>query len=365
MPRKYPPIHYHEYLKLDSLLDCQRLVSEEYKQPAHDEMLFIIVHQTYELWFKQILNEVDSVVQIFKQKRVADHDMEVAVSRLQRVTEIQKLLIDQIRVLETMTPLDFLEFREMLFPASGFQSFQFRALEVKLGLPSASRLKYNSQTFHESLTQEQSQAARQLESEPTLFSSVESWLERTPFLKLPGFDFWQNYRSAVEELFERDREYVKSHSGLSPEDIKRNLQILESSQTQFATLFDERDYDNARGRGVWRLSYKALHAALFIQLYRDQPVLQLPFRLLTSLVDIDELMTSWRYRHALMAKRMLGSKIGTGGSSGYEYLKSTSEQHKVFQDLFQLTTFYIPRSDLPKLPAGVEKELGFYYSSKT
>ena len=106
-----------------------------------------------------------------------------------------------------------------------------------------------------------------------------------------------------------------------------------------------------------------MHAALLVQLYRDQPALQLPFRLLTALMDMDELFTTWRHRHALMAKRMLGSKVGTGGSSGYQYLKDAAEKHKVFQDFFQLTTFFVPRSKIPALPPQVERELGFFYAN--
>ena len=112
----------------------------------------------------------------------------------------------------------------------------------------------------------------------------------------------------------------------------------------------------------FRLSAKALQAALLVQLYRDQPVLQLPFRLITSLQDMDELFTTWRYRHALMVKRMLGARVGTGGSSGFKYLHDAAEKHRVFKDLFQLTTFFIPRSQIPKLPQKMEEELGFYYN---
>src|SRR5690606_818169 len=122
----------------------------------------------------------------------------------------------------------------------------------------------------------------------------------------------------------------------------------------------EKRYLENQKQGVWRLSYKAVHASLLIQLYRDQPVLQLPFRLITSLQNMDELFTTWRYRHALMAKRMLGARVGTGGSTGFQYLHEAAEKHRVFKDFFQLTTFFVPRSQIPKLPKNVEEELGFY-----
>jgi tryptophan 2,3-dioxygenase len=116
-------------------------------------------------------------------------------------------------------------------------------------------------------------------------------------------------------------------------------------------------------RDSWRLSPKAVQAALFITVYREMPAVQQPFRLLSLLMDIDETLTFWRYRHALMVERMIGRKIGTGGSSGHAYLRNTAERHRIFGDLFQLSTFLIPRSSLPELPAEVRRRLGFVYAS--
>ncbi|MEO8515005.1 MAG: tryptophan 2,3-dioxygenase family protein, partial [Ignavibacteria bacterium] len=141
---KFPPIYYSDYLKLDTLLNSQKPKSDEYGSKAHDEMLFIIVHQAYELWFKQILHEIDSINAMLSEDIVDEKSIGISVSRLGRVTEIQKLLIEQLRVLETMTPLDFLEFRDFLIPASGFQSFQFRLIENKLGLSDEKRIQYNN-----------------------------------------------------------------------------------------------------------------------------------------------------------------------------------------------------------------------------
>src|SRR5437868_12229 len=120
------PVYYSEYLKLDKILSSQLPKSTETGQTAHDETLFIIVHQVYELWFKQILFELDSLQDMFKKDYVDEEYIGVAVSRLKRITEIQKVLLEQFRVIETMTPMDFLEFRDFLVPASGFQSYQFR-----------------------------------------------------------------------------------------------------------------------------------------------------------------------------------------------------------------------------------------------
>ena len=138
---------YRKYLQLDTILDSQHLKSEENGNQIHDEMLFIIIHQAYELWFKQILHELDSVLTMFKGNYVQEENLGIVVSRFDRIIEIQKLLINQIGILETMTPMDFLEFRDLLTPASGFQSAQFRLIENKLGMQVKDRIKYGKQRY--------------------------------------------------------------------------------------------------------------------------------------------------------------------------------------------------------------------------
>jgi len=130
-------VYYHDYLQLDKLLNAQHLLSNEKNGVhAHDEMLFIIIHQTYELWFRQILHEVDSAIAIMKKPAINDNtpELQTVVHRSNRVVTILKVLVHQIDILETMTSMDFLEFRDMLRPASGLQSWQFKRLEAKLGL---------------------------------------------------------------------------------------------------------------------------------------------------------------------------------------------------------------------------------------
>jgi tryptophan 2,3-dioxygenase len=355
-------VNYDDYLKVGELLKLQKLKSEEAGRAAHDEMLFIIVHQTYELWFKQILTELDSILLLFSHERLDERFMETIHARLARIYEIQKLMVDQVKILETMTPLDFLDFRDLLIPASGFQSFQFRLIEMKLGLRREERLKYNDGDFDKSLQPHEVILVRAAEKQPSLFDSVERWLERTPFLTMKGFDFWKVYQSSVEKTLQDDLKLINDNNQLGPEFKKKNVQMLEGSLQSFRLLFDEKAYEESRKQGAWRFSYKAIHAALLIQLYRDQPVLQLPFRVLTALQDMEEWLTTWRQRHALMARRMLGSRVGSGGSSGAQYLDQAANKHRVFSDLFQLTTFFLPRSKIPALPAEIQKELGFYYS---
>lgn len=186
---KLPPISYHDYLKIDQLLGCQVLRSEQVKLPAHDEHLFIIVHQCYELWFKQIIKEIDSAIKIMNSERINENDMGLIVSRFERIKQIQKVMDMQIDVLETMTPMDFLEFRDLLLPASGFQSFQFKLFENKMGLRAEDRIVYNNVRYTEHFEDKSSQTLKESETQPSLFSVVEKWLERTPFYKMQALTF--------------------------------------------------------------------------------------------------------------------------------------------------------------------------------
>jgi tryptophan 2,3-dioxygenase len=358
---KYPPVHYQDYLGLTPILDAQHLKSVQFGRPAHDEMLFIIVHQTYELWFKQVLFELDSVLKIFSQDQVAESEMGISAHRLQRIVAILRMIIGQIDVLETMRPLDFLEFREFLYPASGFQSYQFRLIETKLGLRIEDRKAYNQSPFHKSLKEDQQAEMMKTLGEPSLFTAVEKWLERTPFLQDPDFNFWKSYQDAVKRMLTEDLQTVAQNPNLSEEAKAKNTEGIKATQKTFDALFDEKAFEELRSQGLFRLSYKALHAALLIQLYRDQAILQIPFQILNSLMDIDEILTNWRYRHALMAHRMLGKKIGTGGSSGHQYLKDATESHKIFGDFFNLSTYFIPRSQVPPLPQALQAKMNFHY----
>ncbi|WP_295905922.1 tryptophan 2,3-dioxygenase family protein [uncultured Bdellovibrio sp.] len=358
---KYPAVHYHNYLGLDALLSAQHPKSAEYGKPAHDEMLFITVHQTYELWFKQIIFELDSVLATFKKDSIPERELGVTSARLERIASILKMIINQIDVLETMTPMDFLDFRDMLYPASGFQSFQWRLIETKLGLRMGDRLAYNQAPFYKSLTEEQQKEMMNVLNSESLFDSVEKWLERTPFLQGENFNFWDSYKQAVNKMFQADIDVVKKNTRLTEEEKARDIAGLEATLKSFDALFSEDVYNQLRKEGQYRLSYKALHAAILIPLYRHQPILQTPFRIIRALLDIDETMTTWRYRHAMMALRMLGQKIGTGGSSGHKYLSEATTKHKIFGDFFNLTTFFIPSSQVPPLPESIAKRMNFSY----
>lgn len=356
---KYPPIGYHDYLKLDTLLSAQEMRSEKFGKTAHDELLFITVHQTYELWFKQILFEIDSVMRLISNEVLADEDISTVDARLARTHSIIKMSLQHIDILETMTPLDFLDFRDFLYPASGFQSFQFRLLEIKLGLRQQDRLTYNEGPFYQHLLPAQQSTVKTAMESPSLFDLIQSWLERTPFIQSKDFSFWKVYQNSVEQMLAEEIQTVNSNPKLSLHDKDRSINILKKLTETFAGLFNEEKYSLLRKQGQFRLSFKAIHAALFIQLYREKPILQMPFQILSHLMDLDEVLTHWRYRHAQMVQRMIGHKIGTGGSSGHDYLKQSTEQHKIFQDFVALASFLIPRTRLPKLPEELCKKMSF------
>ncbi len=246
-------ISYGSYLKVDELTDLQRPLS---RPENHDETLFIIIHQVYELWFKQLLHELRAVTEAL------DRDELLRVHKyFRRIHTIQRLLEQQVDVLETMTPQEFNEFRDNLNPASGFQSLQFREMEFLCGVRRMETLKY--------ITMSDGQRARleRLAQEPSLYDHVKALLERR------GFD-----ASSSEALVESFR------------------RIYTSTDT---------NYD------------------LYL--------------LLEDLIEFDERFLLWRGRHVRMVERMIGNKIGTGGSSGAEYLQRTLG-HKFFPELWEVRT---------------------------
>ena len=363
MTKKDPkkPEYYQDYLELDKILNSQHPNSAKHGKHAHDEMLFIVIHQVYELWFKQIIYELDSIIDIFSNKDINESNIGTAVSRLERIIEIQKILIDQVGVLETMTPMDFLDFRDFLVPASGFQSKQFRLIENKLGLDQKKRFTYGNSNYKSFLNKEDSREVESTEKGNNLFLLMEKWLERTPFLNWGETSFWNEYESAVNKMLSEELSIIDSNDNFSEKEIKIHAKHHETTKKLFRVVIDENNHNEMVKNGEWRLSHRGTQAALLILLYRDQPILYNPYKFLTKLVDVDELFTTWRYRHVLMVSRMIGKKIGTGGSTGSKYLNKTAEKHQIFKDINELTTFLIPRSSLPSLPSDIKDDLGFYY----
>jgi tryptophan 2,3-dioxygenase len=358
------PLYYADYIQTDRLLGSQQMQSALRGRPAHDEMLFIIVHQTYELWFKQILWELDAVLAIFRGSRVPEEKVGQAVLLCGRIVEIQRVLLQQVDVLETMTPLDFLDFRDVLIPASGLQSAQFRLIENKLGMRRGDRLQLHGAPYTSRLSGDDAARVEAAEKEPSLFDLIEGWLERTPFLNFGDFDFWREYRRAVDAMLAADRASIRSNPTLTEDEKATQLAGVEATAGRFADVFEQNQGAGEPVAGPGRhFSRRALQAALLINLYRDEPILHLPFRLLALLTDIERNFTTWRQRHAQMAMRMIGTRIGTGGTSGHEYLDRAAESHKVFADLSALASFFIPRSALPSLPPDVRSRMGFRFQT--
>ena len=332
-------VHYHDYLQLDKVLNAQEPESNKHNASAHDEMLFIIIHQAYELWFKQLHHEADSIVEIMRKPSLNDNspELQTVVHRMNRMTVILRVLVHQIDILETMTPMDFLDFRDMLRPASGFQSWQFKLLEAKLGLKFEYR--HGKEYYTAQLRQEHIDLIKKAEKEQSFLQLVNDWLERMPFFDektlwgdFPHSDFWIEYKNC----------YTNSLA----EAEKNNLDAFDE------VLFYHKETH-------YTLSAKANRSALFIMLYRGYPLLQLPFQLLNNLLEIDEQLSTWRHRHMNMVHRMIGTRIGTGGSSGKDYLKAAADKHYIFKEIAQLNSFLIERRRLPQLPKEVERKLGF------
>ena len=249
-----PRLTYGGYLKVRELTSLQQLLSDP---PQHDETLFIIIHQAYELWFKQLLHEIDAIIERLQA------DQPLAAHRLiRRCVEIERVLVNQVAVLETMLPTDFLAFRDHLMPASGFQSSQFRELEFVSGLKEAAYL-----TAHEPGSAEHARMKSRLDR-PSLGDAFYALLARR------GFD-------------------------------------LPSSAGQSS---DARDPAHERRISELKRIYLDAHQHYDL------------FLLAESLIEYDEGFSLWRLRHVKMVERMIGSKTGTGGTEGVAYLKKTVER---------------------------------------
>lgn len=365
MHKNKGPVYYGDYLQLTKLLDSQLPLSKKFADningECHDETLFIIVHQVYELWFKQILHELDDVIAIFSLEFIPENKLSVVVQRLERIKKIQSLLLTQLEIMETMTPMDFLEFRDLLIPASGFQSVQFREVEIKMGLGTSERQNIDREFFLGRLNEADRKKLTELETSPTILKQLEIWLERLPYTNNKEFNFWSKYQETINNILATDQETINNNAAnLSEREKNIQLENLELTKNTFKSLFDETAHNELVKNKERKLSQKAILNALFILLYRNESMLTLPYLILTSLMDIDENFTTWRYRHALMAQRMLGTKIGTGGSSGHQYLKRAADNNRAFVDLFNLSTFLIPNSRLPEIPIEIRKKLNFY-----
>ncbi len=362
MSTKTSSLHYKNYLELDKILESQHPLSGKGKDAAHEEMLFIIIHQTYELWFKQILHEIESIIDLFKRDEIDESSVSLIVNRMERVNKIMETLVKQIDILETMTSLDFLDFRHHLSPASGFQSHQFRKLEVILGLKIKDRHQFGGCPYHDQFEGKQKEEILTLEENISLFTLVEKWLERIPFLKMDEFEFTNKYGEAVNKMLEKEIKGISDSKILTQTEMNIRIKMIEENRKYFDRVLNEAKHNEAIENEEISLSYKATMSGLLINLYREEPILHMPYKFLKNIIEFDHQIALWRFRHVQMVEKMLGQKIGTGGSSGQGYLKETVDKHRVFTDLANISTLMISRSYLPKLPKNIKNTLGFNYS---
>lgn len=340
-------IYYGDYLQLDKILNAQDMESDKAGKPAHDEMLFIVTHQAYELWFKQILFELEAIRSTFEQEKIEDNSTSLyqGYHLIKRVNTILRVLVEQIDIMETMSSKDFLDFRDFLRPASGFQSIQFKMVEAILGLRQNDR--YKQEYYLSQLRPEDVKRVKEVEDKQSLLVLINAWLERMPFLNIEKY--WGSYQpahngeQAVDHPFLNDYFHIYG-SGLM-EGEKGNLDALRKLLTE--------EVDNRK------LSMKARRSALFIVLYREFPLLQLPYLLINSLIEADELMARWRFRHLNMVHRIIGARVGTGGSSGKDYLSKSLNNHYVFTEFAEISTFLAERRVLPELPLKLQQRLSF------
>jgi len=349
---------YGNYLQLDELLKLQG----EDRGISSDEMHFIIVHQTFELWFKQIIRELSEVRNILSQEQVPEKDIPQAVERLGRTTEIFKLMATQWSVMETLTPQGFLSFRDGLGSASGFESFQMRKFEILLGLKNEDRLFGMDpiDTFRKLAENSEKDAAilQDLEdalAKPSLEESLMKWISRTPIMgSIYGSekdsesveDYVNKHLLAHKSMGE---DAAKRMSSYGTSDLDKAVERFNSAhQSAISFLVPEGKINRARA------------SLLFIESYRELPLLAWPRKLIDAIVELEESMVKWRHSHARMVERIMGRRIGTGGTSGVDYLDKTS-QYRVFKDLWAVRTILVKSDKRPEL---INPDFYGFYSEK-
>ena len=295
---------YSEYLRLEELLKLQTGVEGETRKISNDELHFILVHQNFELWFKLVINELTCTRNILSSDYVEETKLPQAVHHMERVIETFKLMSQQWRVMETLEPQDFLNFRDELGTASGFESFQMREMESLMG----------SKWIDGKLVGKP-------ETSNSLYDVTCDWLERTP---IQGSVYGStNDKKNVDDFI---ADYLSAHKKLYPDTNKDAV-----------NFFEEESSLRRRRAGL-----------VFIESYRKLPLLAWPRKLISTLIELEQSMILWRTSHARMVERMMGRRIGTGGSSGVDYLDMTTK-YRVFVDLWAVRSILIKKEALPEL----------------
>ena len=363
--------NYWDYLALDRLLDLQSGLGDDDASLVPDEMLFIIVHQTYELWFKMVLRELREAVSLVGSGPLAESRVPYVVHHLRRVGQIMRLAVEQFHIVETLTPQDFLGFREKLTPASGFQSFQMRELEIVLGLETHQRETYGNTDALDHIRElaEKSPAGalawkrlgsalEEARQGRTIRDVLYEWLYRTPIdgssPDSPHDDtvveaFLARYEAALQAHYDRQiRRMVATGLTAANEVEARFARSLQTARGFLAAeditaddLPEGTDLAAARAR---RRRQRA--GLLFIESHRDLPLLAWPRTLVDTVVEVEEQLVLFRTRHARMVERVIGRRVGTGGSSGVDYLDRTT-RHRIFGDLWSVRTLLLPKELVP------------------
>ena len=337
---------YGTYLQLDELLGLQG----EHRGICNDELHFIIVHQTFELWFKQVIRELSEIRDSLGDSEVPEEAIPSCVHGMRRVTEIFRLMEGQWSVLETLTPQGFLAFRDELGTASGFESYQMRELEIILGLTKSMR-----GTNFDPLEQFRKIAERdptqlhvlnrltEASRKPSLLDAVTSWIRRTPIMgSRPGEsedeaivrDYIESHLDAYSKHSVSQQESMIRSGGMKREMIEARFDSSRAQARDF--LLPENEVDRARA------------GLLFIESYRELPLLTWPRALVDAVVELEESMVKWRHAHARMVERIIGRRSGTGGSSGVDYLDGTAK-YRIFTDFWAVRTVLVRPDMRPQI----------------
>lgn len=352
-------VTYWDYIRVEDLLALQGGVERDETELVNDEVLFITVHQVFELWFKLVLRELRTARDLFHSERVAEQELSGAVRSLQRVCSVLRVANQHWEVMETLTTREFLAFRDKLFPASGFQSAQLRQIEILFGLDMNERIPLGLEGgYLEALRASDgapspalARVKRQLDDQPTFKTSLEEWLHRTPIdgsmPHTPGDErnvrqFLENYLAAHA----REIDATAAHAATiarTPEDGERIRARYDGEKAAVRAFFSPAEADG----GFRRARIRA--AMLFIETYRELPLLAWPREVLDAVVELEQFFVIFRQRHARMVERVIGKRTGTGGSAGVDYLDTTALKYRIFRDLWAIRTLQIRRAAAPKL----------------
>jgi len=353
------PTTYWDYIRVEDLLGLQKGLARDERDLSNEEVLFITVHQVFELWFKLVLRELRSARDLFRAGRVAEQELSGAVRSLRRVSVILERACGHFALMETLTTRDYLAFRDKLMPASGFQSAQMREIEIVLGLEESERIELGIDLDWLAVLRDPGggdspalERVRRARAEPaTLKSAIEGWLERTPIdgvehdaaeahERLRGFLARFLAAHAREVDATQAAALARAGEGADLGALRaRYAREKESVQRFFTPEAEEGGERRARIRA----------AMLFIETYRELPLLAWPREVLDGLVELEQLFVRFRQRHARMVERVIGRRTGTGGSAGVSYLDQTALRYRVFHDLWAIRTLQIRRDAAPPL----------------